>query len=416
MEARIGTCGSCNAKFKVPATFTADKAKCKKCGGVVTFEARAEPAAQPAPKAVPVPARVPSAKPAAPAPAPAAAAPAPRLAVAATAKPAGDALRTKVAATAARVQASSASQAAPATATKAAAGASTATASRGAQRAGQRAHEPSSRAGRRTESKRKSKQVTPGMIVGMVVVLVALVAGGFFLFGRGGDKAANAAEGGTNTAGLGEPGRAAAPQQPAPAPEATPEAPAEETAQKEPAKEDVAAPAKPVKPVEPEQVVLLDLVAELPELEPVAGTDPALVEEMKGWMAEYVDPFSGAAGSRAGKRLQEQGKAAFPIIINAFRRLDFTTEDGFRAGDLTQKLLERICNGRNFDWHYPASGTDVLEPKDVLFNQKVVRNWYNIWIEAKDDEAKWLKLIKKDGAPEGEGDAAAKPAKKLDDF
>jgi hypothetical protein len=411
MEPRIGTCGSCNAKFKVPATFTAEKAKCKKCGGVVTFATHAEPAAQAQPAAMPVPAKIPNAKLAAPA---LAAAPAARPAAAAAGKASGEALRTKVAATAARVRASSPGPAATATRAPATASASTAPASRASQ---QRAQEPSSRAGRRAPQKRQPKQVTPGMIVGVLVVVVALAAGGFFLFGRGGDKPANAAEGETSTAALGGQGAAAAAQQPAPEPAApAQETPSEEATAKATAPKD-AAPAKPVKPAEPESVVLLDLVAELPELEPVPGTDPALVEEMKGWMAEYVDPYSGAAGSRAGKRLQEQGKPAFPIIINGFRRLDFATEDGFRAGDLTQKLLERICNGRNFDWHYPAPGTDVLEPKDVLFNQKVVKKWYEIWLEAKDDEAKWQKLIKKDGAPEGEGDAAAqKPAKKLDDF
>ena len=36
MQYRVGTCASCNATFKVPATFPADKAKCKSCeDGVV---------------------------------------------------------------------------------------------------------------------------------------------------------------------------------------------------------------------------------------------------------------------------------------------------------------------------------------------------------------------------------------------
>ncbi|MBI4881916.1 MAG: hypothetical protein HY812_20005 [Planctomycetes bacterium] len=39
MTDRIGVCGGCGARFKVPGSFTGTKAKCKKCGGVVEVEA-----------------------------------------------------------------------------------------------------------------------------------------------------------------------------------------------------------------------------------------------------------------------------------------------------------------------------------------------------------------------------------------
>ncbi len=35
MSYRIGTCSSCGASFKVPASFAADRARCKTCSGVV---------------------------------------------------------------------------------------------------------------------------------------------------------------------------------------------------------------------------------------------------------------------------------------------------------------------------------------------------------------------------------------------
>ena len=35
MSHRVGICSSCEANYKIPADFAADKAKCKSCGGVV---------------------------------------------------------------------------------------------------------------------------------------------------------------------------------------------------------------------------------------------------------------------------------------------------------------------------------------------------------------------------------------------
>ena len=50
------TCANCGAQYRLPETFTAAQAKCKKCGGVVEIgavqgeaPAKAEPAAKPAP-------------------------------------------------------------------------------------------------------------------------------------------------------------------------------------------------------------------------------------------------------------------------------------------------------------------------------------------------------------------------------
>jgi hypothetical protein len=196
------------------------------------------------------------------------------------------------------------------------------------------------------------------------------------------------------------------------APASAPTAPAEPELELPAAEAEPAAPdPEPSAPAQPEQVVLLDLAEELPDLEPLPGTDAERAAQLRQWMAEYIDPNAGAAGSRAGKHLEEASKEAFPFIINAFKRIDTITEDGFRAGDLTQKLLERMCNGNNFDWKYPEPGAATLEPKDVLYNQKVVKAWYNIWLQARDDETIWLKLTKQEAKPE-----ETKKPPKLDDF
>ncbi len=37
-DTRIGECDTCRARFKVPASFRADRARCRECGGVVVLE------------------------------------------------------------------------------------------------------------------------------------------------------------------------------------------------------------------------------------------------------------------------------------------------------------------------------------------------------------------------------------------
>jgi len=35
MAHRVGVCGSCQARFQIPSTFTPNRARCRTCGGVV---------------------------------------------------------------------------------------------------------------------------------------------------------------------------------------------------------------------------------------------------------------------------------------------------------------------------------------------------------------------------------------------
>jgi hypothetical protein len=45
-DVRIGECDACHARFKVPASFRADRARCRECGGVVILE-RTHPVPRP---------------------------------------------------------------------------------------------------------------------------------------------------------------------------------------------------------------------------------------------------------------------------------------------------------------------------------------------------------------------------------
>jgi len=166
--ARVASCNDCGAKFKVPETTQAARAKCPKCGGVVAIppaEGSSAPAAAapsaPAPQAPKAPAK---------APAPAAnKAPAPRTA---------------------RAKASPAK--APATgAGRSKAGAGTSKgAARKAKAGGGRS---SSRSGGKRGKATKDKSSNAGMLVG-AVVLVAVAAGAAWWFGFRDDGSATPAD------------------------------------------------------------------------------------------------------------------------------------------------------------------------------------------------------------------------------
>ena len=47
MDHRIGTCSACKATYRIPASFAADRARCRQCGGVVEIGAVEGQAAPP---------------------------------------------------------------------------------------------------------------------------------------------------------------------------------------------------------------------------------------------------------------------------------------------------------------------------------------------------------------------------------
>jgi hypothetical protein len=138
----------------------------------------------------------------------------------------------------------------------------------------------------------------------------------------------------------------------------------------------------------------IDLGA-IPDFGPVDGTTEEEWREMTEWATLWMDPGSGAKGTRSRDKLVEKGRRAFPVILNAMKDLDVSTEDGRRNGDLCQRELQKLCNGNNFDWRYST------EPADVYFNKKVIQLWCNQWDRAEDDIEYWIKMAKLDEkAPE----------------
>ena len=114
-----------------------------------------------------------------------------------------------------------------------------------------------------------------------------------------------------------------------------------------------------------------------------------------------VDPGAGAAGGRAGKRLEKAGRIAIPAIINVFKTLDLGSEVGYQDGDLISKHLEKIYNGKNFGWKRS------IEPNDHWYNRRVVELYWKNWDKYQHDEAGWLRFtgLDKEGVtPSGGGD------------
>lgn len=425
---RQAKCTQCAASFKVPATFTASKAKCPKCGGVVEVgevQGAAPKAEASTPK--PVPASVPAAKPAAAAtPKPAAA---PAAAKPAAPKPAAAAPVAKPAAAAAKPAAPSVRSAAESAASKVkAGGAAKPAAKKGKEEDGD---------GEKHERKRHvpTKKSSMPALIGLVAMLV-FAGAAYWYFGmklpaeekakheleaaatakRLADQAEQAAKDKAemDAANAGHnadlAGAAAAKGEDVAVPDV--EVPAEKTAKEAEApakKPDAAHDSGSDKTFEE-----IDLTA-LPVLPKYSkSTD----EEWDKYQADaklLTDPASGAAGNRAGKRIEEAGRAAVPALLNQFRTINPAVEDGFRAGDLIQKMLERICKGMNFGWKYST------EPKDVYYNKKAIQSWFKQWEKVGEDDAAWAKFTKQDakkaaGDAEGGDAPATKPASGLDDF
>lgn len=435
MDYRTGKCSQCGAEYKVPASFAHSAARCKQCKGVVHLGppqggAPSEPAAaaesSPAPTAMPARKVVP--KPAAPAAAPHAEAPkaapsappaAPKAEPAAEEKKGGTLERLKAqraagagtpapapapapkpaAAPAARAPAPAAKAPAPAPATKAAAPAPK-PAAPAAARAGRKEKDEddsaSKRGGRRGAKERPEKKKSPAgllSVIGLVVVGAAVFLFRDKLFA--GDPPVEG-EGSVNAAATTEAGATPAPTADAAAeptaPAAEPEAPAES-----PVAREEAAPAPGEKKPDPKvkDPSSIDLAA-IADFGPTPDTSAEEWTKLQESVVQMLDTEAGAAGTRARRFLIEQKRKAVPALLNAFKKLDFATAEGRKAGDLCQTTLKDIWNGTNFDWRYPdeAAGKPVTDPGDVWFCKRSTELWCTLWKQAEENIEVWIQKAK----------------------
>ncbi len=346
MEYRLGKCSACGAEYKVPASFAHDVARCKVCKGIV----RLGPARGAARAATPSAESATASAPPGPLPERPAARSAPmpkpelRSPARDTSSPPAGALRD-----------------AP------------------APRPGaRRADEPGERTPAKSvgggHARPKPKKAPLGGLLALGALLL-IAAGAFFLFG-------------------GERESGGAPQEPAPearAPSSATEAPPGEGPEvlqapaPKAAEEDRApsaeTPERGVKKAS--EAPRVDLAA-LPDFGPAQGCSPEEWQELERSVATFMDLDAGAAGMRAGRALEEQGRIAVPAILNHMKTLDFSTSEGLRKGDMCQKTLERISYGRNYGWKY--EGTEGAADYD----ERVVEKWASTWIQCSEDIEAWI--------------------------
>ena len=128
--------------------------------------------------------------------------------------------------------------------------------------------------------------------------------------------------------------------------------------------------------------------------------------------AEFFDPFSGAAGGRAQKKLIEAGKIAWPAILD----VDDPEQNrmGFRAADALDRA-RGSDTGRALDWRTSQdSSTGEMKVKDLHFNKRLIILHHEAWAEVLVNPEHWAKFDKTDTAKEA-AERAAEKAKGADD-
>jgi hypothetical protein len=397
MTFRIGECSSCGASYKLPESFTASRAKCKKCGGVVEIGKTGGQA--PASSAPPVPARKPG-KAAASGRQPKQKREGPTMKERLLAQRREEEAKQKASAGSApsKTKASSVKAAAPAAAKADTKGSGRSRPSGGRTRSSRRNRDEQGGedgAGRRRQAPQKKQP--PILAFSAAMVLLLGIGGGSYWFLNKGDDATEEAELAKTSADDGLEvlgsnilsaadtvlGQASATEggDATDASDNDPEPIEAEVKAEKPKK-------KPARAGDPDSV---DLTA-IADFGPIAGCGEERFAELQELAATMVDPMAGAAGNRAKRTLLEAGKESFPVIYNALKAQDLTDDDGFRNADVCQKALEELCNGNNFGWKYPSQEPDKFH----YFDKKVIVSWSKAWDKAKDNDGAWAKLAKLD--------------------
>jgi DNA-directed RNA polymerase subunit RPC12/RpoP len=144
-------------------------------------------------------------------------------------------------------------------------------------------------------------------------------------------------------------------------------------------------------------VNLLDLMS-VPLLPMLSGSTEEEFAEIKDDLETYLED-GGARSNRAGKYVVDAGQAAFPVILNAMMRLDYSTKAGNYTGGTLNNLLYRVGKeNKNFPW----KAIGLLEPGSkefndaALWNKKVVGSLQRFWVNqlAESDKA-WQTWITK---------------------
>jgi hypothetical protein len=329
MADRIGVCGDCKAKFKIPPTFQGTKAKCKKCGGVVKIPAAEAEAPKPAAE---------SRKPA----------PAKRAAPAKKAAP-----QKKPAAAGAK---------APAKPVRKSSMASRRAAGKGGARA---------RGGRRKAQAEEGSDTKKWIFIGGGVSVVAIIL--LVILFSGGDEEPTVVET-TNVAQ----------NEDAPPVEETPVVEPEE----EPA-EDLQEEAPP--PTEPENVVEVPTKEEevnpLIEFEPIppmAGCTQERFDELteaytNGYLKEDLPAYKRRKFKKTWDKAKEEGYEVIPVMLNAFNGLDLLTRDDVAMGFRIAQEWNEFSGKGYVDLNFKGDITDAEMHENLKNNVVTVTSLISLW-------------------------------------
>ncbi len=248
--------------------------------------------------------------------------------------------------------------------------------------------------------------------------LIAILAG-VFIFGGGavwwfgfrdsGEKEAEASEGKASHPSVGEETVPAVPllevKVPPPPPEI--EEPADPDALEEIVEETSPSPPTPsvpppsagFTPPPPGEVIAYQGITELSVLN--LASVPLLPKWEGSTNEEWADiqadvalfaADDGARSSRAGDRLVQTGRAAFPEIVNCMLQGEWDTKGAVRNQLSLNDLLTKMGKGTNLGW----KSTELLAPESpefreaALFDKKVAAQWHYFWVRKFSvDDAQW---------------------------
>ena len=408
---RQGVCKDCDAQFKIPASFAHDRAKCNQCGGTVEIEPAAAAPEKPAAKPIPAkPAPAPKAKAEEPSGEKAmtmkekiiarkkAAAEAEAAAAAPAPKPAAKKPAAKAKAGARRGKAAGAAVAEEGkTAGRRSGGRKAAGAKGGSRKRGAAARggDDEEEGGRRGRGKQQQK--SPALaIVSVLALVVAGGAGWYFTMGPG----SKADEPKKDDVAMAEP----TPEELAAKAEADKKAEddakvAAEAAAAKKAEEAALMEAeadKPKEPKKPKEYKPLEVTYdEYPIFGKAIGTTDEEWEEIVTLTEAFADLDSGARGPRAGRELEEMGYKAMPALINKMREFDLGSDGGHTAGDMFQRTLTEILNGRNLSWESARDPETLLPtPRAHMVNRKSTQAYLKIWANVVQDPTQWIGTVK----------------------
>jgi len=153
------------------------------------------------------------------------------------------------------------------------------------------------------------------------------------------------------------------------------------------------------KPAEASRPPIKDV--DLDSLEPLdyaPGTSDNKKTEIDDLIQVVKEPYAGARGARARRKLVEIGYYAVPRIINILIKADYYSQDGVETAYALCRNLEDICEGlgykvmtaRDKKLDKPAWESEYY----IKYNRQVAHSWYKLWKDQGGSRTSWEKYFK----------------------